>query len=377
MGSYMKILLCGGGTGGHITPALAIAEYFSEHYKGAEILFVGRRGGAENAPIIEKGYKLCELEIGGIERKLSIKNFHNLLLAIKALRKSGKIIKETAPDAVMGTGGYVSWPVIRAAQLRKVPTYIHESNAAPGLVTKLLSTKCRTVFLNSEEALQNLKRKDNAELVGNPVRKEFLCTDRNFARKKLGVLSNEFLIISLGGSGGSARINEVIADMISKYSSKRRDIKHFHATGRKHFEAVSKKLKKNSNVLVAPYFNDMPMLLNACDVVISRSGAMTLAEITAAEAASILIPSPNVTGDHQLKNAKSLEKRHGAIIIEEKELNADILIREIEELKSDTRKRNALRINSRKCFKADAEKAICETVIRDIEELDKSKPARR
>ncbi len=371
MESYMKILLCGGGTGGHITPALAIAEYFSEHYKDAELLFVERRGGAENAPIIEKGYKLCELEIAGIERKLSIKNFHNLLLAVKALRKSRRIIKETAPDAVIGTGGYVSWPVIRAAQLRKIPTYIHESNAAPGLVTKLLAAKCKTVFLNSEEALQGLKRKDNVELVGNPVRKAFLCTDRNFARKKLGVLPNEFFIISLGGSGGSAHINEVIVDMISNYSSKRRDIKHFHATGRKRFEAVSKKFKKSSNVLIAPYFNDMPILLNACDVVISRSGAMTLAEITAAGAASILIPSPNVTGDHQLKNAKSLEKRRGAIIIEEKELNANILIQKIEELKSDTKKRNALRINARGCFKADAEMAICDTIIRDIGECDK------
>jgi UDP-N-acetylglucosamine--N-acetylmuramyl-(pentapeptide) pyrophosphoryl-undecaprenol N-acetylglucosamine transferase len=280
------------------------------------------------------------------------------------MREAKKIIADFKPDAVIGTGGYVSFPVIKAAQKLRIPTYIHESNSYPGLVTRLVAKKCDAVFLNTEAACQYLKRQDNVKNVGNPVEARFLSTDKKRARARLGIKKDEFLIVSYAGSGGAKKMNEVILDFIKCFSSKKAKIKHIHATGKKYYDEFIKSYKdgESSGITVIPYIDDLHIALAASDIVISRSGAMTLTELSASKAVAILIPSPNVAGNHQYKNAKALEDKGAAKIIEEKDLTKEILAYEIEKMINNPKEREKLSKNVSKEFKRDAETEILKEV---------------
>ncbi len=364
----MRLLFTGGGTAGHVSPAIAIAECAKKSFGIKDIAFVGRLGGDENKAIIKNNYKLYEIEISGFMRKISLENIKRILKIAKALKEARKIITEFKPDAVIGTGGYVSWPIIKAAQKAKIPTFIHESNAYPGLVTRLVSKKCDKVFLNLEKAREYLKRQDNVKVVGNPVEARFYTTERRRARMALGIRKDELLIVSYAGSGGAERMNQVIFEFMNEYSSKNPKIKHVHATGRRYYENFSKKfeaIKNEKNTLsLLPYIENLHLMLNASDLVIARCGAMTLTELSASNAASILIPSPNVTGNHQYKNAKALEEKFAAKIIEEKNLSVDTLVKEVDFLIKNPAERKAISNNILKEFRKDAEKEILKEVIK-------------
>ena len=291
----MRIILCGGGTAGHVSPAIAIAEFCREKDENTELLFIGREGGEENAAIEKNGFPLQTLKIKGLERKISVEAIKSVLVALRAKSKAKSIITKFAPDAVIGTGGYVSWPVIRAAQELNIPTLIHESNGCPGLVTKLLAPKCQRVLLNFKGSEKEFTRQDNIRFVGNPVREKFFSVKRADARRALGISQKDFLIASIGGSGGSESINAASVALMRAHSAKNKHVRHIHSSGKKYFEALKnlypELVRGTDGCIIKPYIEDMATVLAASDAVISRCGAMTLSELSACGVASILVPS--------------------------------------------------------------------------------------
>ena len=355
----MKFVITGGGTGGHITPALAISESIKERIKGSECIFIGRMGGNENKAVIDEKIPLIELNVKGIERKLSTKNIKNLWLAIDATKKAKEILKEFNPDFVIGTGGYVSWPVIHAAQKLKIPSYIHESNAYPGLVTRLVGKKCQAVFLNYEKCGTHLRR-CKLYTVGNPIRSSIKYTSRKASRMKLGIKNDEFLVISFGGSGGSEKINECIAKiMLEGYDNPR--IKHIHATGKKYYERYRGRYSENCTIW--PYIDDMATMLAASDLVICRCGAMTLSEVAARGIPAILIPSPNVTNNHQYENGNAIVSMGGAKMIQEKDLTSSALKHCIMKILLSDKERKQLSKCIEKFAIFNSDKMICDVII--------------
>ena len=325
----MRVLLCGGGTAGHVMPAIAIAEIIEKNFKNSIIAFAGRENGDENKAYKETGHKLYTLKISGLSRSLSANSIKSIFRIIKSGRIARRIIKEFGPDMIIGTGGYVCYPFIRQGQRMNIKTIIHESNVYPGLVTKLLGKRCDMLLLNLEGTKKYLRGVKSTSVVGNPIRSGFSSISRAQARKRLGIGENETLIISFGGSLGASRLNEAVMDMINKYTLGNVKVRHIHSTGKKHFETAKEAFPNlystDSRVKIVPYIENMPLLLTAADLAITRSGAMTIAELCRSGTPSILIPSPNVTANHQYVNAKYLKDIGAAELIEEKELTADTL----------------------------------------------------
>ena len=325
----MRLLLCGGGTAGHVNPAIAIAEELKRTHPDSKILFIGRDGGDENKLVTDAGFKLQTLVVQGIQRSLSINNLKSIKQAIEAVEKAKRIIKEFKPDIILGTGGYVCWPVITAGYRMKIPTAIHESNIIPGLTTKLLSKKCKTVFLNKEETKKYFNDKIYTKTVGIPLRQKIMEVDRQDARRDLKIKDDDFLIVSFGGSIGSEKMNDVIIEVMKNYSSKKSDVKHIHAVGKRYFKNLKIDKKEFDGCKILPFIDFMPLALKAADIVICRCGAITLAEVCCVGVPAILIPSPNVTANHQFHNGKHIEKAGGAILLDEKNLTEKSLINAI------------------------------------------------
>lgn len=343
----MRAIICGGGTGGHVYPAIAISEVIESAYKDSEVYFVGRLGGKENAAYENTKKELFLLDVSGISRSLSVKNISAIIKAIRARAYSKKILKKIKPDIVIGTGGYVCWPMLSAAIELKIPTLLHESNAYPGMVTRMLAQKCTAVMLNYEAALSYLPKLDNAIITGTPIRSGFDLYTRESARKLLGVKDDEIMILSFGGSLGSSCINDKVIEMMEEFSKHSKNIRHFHASGRNHYEEIKQKhpslVKGELGCKILPFIDDMPLYMRACDIAITRSGAITLCELASAQIASILIPSPNVSENHQFKNAKTLADMGAAILIEEDALTSDRLIKEVKELINNKQLLNRLK----------------------------------
>lgn len=327
----MKILFCGGGTAGHITPAIAIAQ--TALAKGNNtVVFVGRRGGEENKLIRAEGYKLYEIDVRGFARSLSFSNFKNLKLLYSALKYCKNILKTESPDVVVGTGGYVSFPVIFAASRLKIPTVIHESNATVGVATRLLSRRVSRLLLGMDISDGALAKRKNATYVGTPIRKEFRAVNKVFAKRKIGIKPDCKLILSVGGSIGSEKMNDVILEFMENTLSDK-SFSHVHICGARFYEDVKSKhgalCKSAGSRRVIPFAKDIPTYLSAADLVITRCGAITLSEISYLGVPSILIPSPNVTADHQRKNALCYIKNGGTVLLEEQQLSSERLKEEI------------------------------------------------
>lgn len=354
----MRVLVSGGGTAGHINPALAIADKIKKENPDAVIEYVGTPQGMENKLVANAGYKIHRVAVRGFKRKLSLDNIDAAVKAVTSVIKAKSIIKNFKPDIVIGTGGYVSWPVVKAASKLGVPTLIHEQNAVPGVTTKMLSKVADKVMISFESSASLFDcDKQKLILVGNPVSEKMLCADKKAMREKLDIKADETVILSAGGSLGAKMVNESVHSLISAYSSKTLSVRHFHATGKGGFDAEAEKyisegfkkiddetLAKNG-VTVKKYIYNMPELLASADVVICRAGAMTLSEIAALEKAAVIIPSPNVTNNHQYKNAKVLADKNAAILIEEKDLTGELLADNVEKLVSDKALRQSLEKN--------------------------------
>lgn len=329
----MRVLFAGGGTAGHINPALAAAGYLRSKQPDAEILYVGNKGGMEERLVPAAGFDFKTIRISGFQRKLTAKNIRRNIKTVFRLFSSSieseRIIKAFKPDICVGTGGYVSGPVIRAAQKLGIPTVIHEQNAYPGMTTKALAKHAECVMLAVEDAKKYLDRKDNCVFTGNPVRVSVLQAEREAARKALN-LDDRPLVLSFGGSLGAAALNEAAAYMLGE-SAKEKKYQHIHGYGQ-HDEkfldevhAAGVKEEENPQIRMLEYIDNMPECLAAADLVIGRAGAITLTEIEATGKCSILIPSPNVAENHQFHNAVALVNRDAAVMIEEKDLTGEKL----------------------------------------------------
>lgn len=328
----MRVLMTGGGTAGHINPALAIAAKIQQEDPSADILFVGAKGRMETTLVPQAGYPIRTVDVRGFQRRLTVKNIgRNLSAAVHAVtagRESSRILRDFRPDIAIGTGGYVCGPILRKAAQMGIPVAVHESNAYPGVTVKMLA-KYATVMLADEAARKYLPPDARVVVTGNPIRADFLRISKEEARRELG-LDGRPLILSFGGSLGAERLNAVMAEVLGR-SHEKKAYQHIHGTGRRGYDSFCARLKEkgvpvhDDGIWVREYIDDMPRCMAAADLVISRSGAMTLSELPAAGKASILIPSPNVAENHQYHNAMVLVNRGAALCIEEKDLTADSL----------------------------------------------------
>lgn len=322
----MRVIMTGGGTGGHVNPALAIAETIRKYEPDSEIIFVGTSRGIENKLVPAAGYELHHIDIRGIRRSLSPANIRAFWLAATSPYKAKKLIREFKPDIVIGTGGYVCWPVVKAASMMGVPCVLHESNAIAGVAVKMLQDKVDRIYLNFEATGKTLRCPEKLVRVGNPIKGEFSKVTREEAREKLGIDPKySKVILSYGGSLGAEKVNEAILKLMKSYSSKHSDVLHIHATGAIEKDIAQTEFKKlglakYENLQLVEYIYDMPLKMAAADIIICRAGALTISELASAGKCPIFIPSPNVTENHQYKNAKVLADAGAAFVFEESEL---------------------------------------------------------
>ena len=333
----MKVLFAGGGTAGHINPALAVAGYIKERHPEAEISYIGTADKLEAKLVPEKGYDFHTIDVAGFRRKITpsnmIKNVSAVKKAITASARSKKLLKEINPDIVMGTGGYVSGPVLKQAQKLGFKTAIHEQNAFPGVTTKMLAKNADVVMLAMPEAEKLLNLNKKPVITGNPIRTELLKISRKEAREILG-LDERPLILSFGGSLGARRINESVAELIRWHNGTDK-FYHIHATGKTGYADMLNSLKDielSKLIDIREYITDMDICMAAADLVICRAGAITLGEISACAKPAILIPSPYVAENHQFHNAMTLKRVGAAEILEEKDLSGESLIKTVSSL---------------------------------------------
>lgn len=340
----MRVLITGGGTGGHVNPALAIANTIKQNDPDAVIAYVGTKRGIENKLVPKAGYPMYYVDVKGIKRSLSPSNIKAAYLALTSPIKAKKIIREFKPDIVVGTGGYVSWPVVKAASQMGIPTALHESNAIAGVAVKMLQKSVDRIYLNFDKTGESLSC-DRAKLmkVGNPILGGFSSMTREEARKKLGIPDKyKYVILSYAGSMGAEKVNDAVLCLMREFTAKHPEVYHIHATGSIELELCTSQFKemgldKCENIELCEYIYDMPVRMAAADITINRAGAMTISELAATGKCSIFIPSPNVAENHQYKNAKVLSDAGAAALFEEKELTdgAKPLIEEVEKLLSD------------------------------------------
>ena len=353
----MRLYITGGGTGGHVTPGLAIARYFEKRQPETVIRFAGSARGIENKLVPREGYPLDAIEIIGLSRSMSPKGIlHNIKaakLAVSAVAKAKKLLKAARPDCVIGCGGYVSGPVVRCAAKKGIKTAIHEQNAFPGVTNKLLAPDVDIVFAAVPAAVEKLGAPEKTQVVGNPVRPEVFekAGERDAIRAQLGA-GDRTVILSFGGSLGARRVNEVVADLCAWEQKEHKPVLHIHATGQYGVELFQNLEKEKGfapgeSLVVKEYINNMPELLAAADLVISRAGALTLAELEAEGRAAILIPSPNVAENHQYYNAMELQKAGAAVVIEEKDLTGEKLVSTVSGLLAEPGKLAAMGRNAR------------------------------
>lgn len=324
----MRFMFACGGTAGHINPAIAVANYIKGRHSDADILFAGNPKGMEARLVTAAGFRFAPIEIMGFQRQFNWFNIKYNIRSVYCLAlapgRSRRLINEFKPDIIIGTGGYVSGPILREGAKMGIPTVTHESNAFPGVTTKLLAKTADKVLLCVEEAKRFLPQGREYVVTGNPVREQILFAKRGEARQRLGV-GGRVCIVSFGGSLGAKRINEAVACLMA-WEQRKGGFYHIHATGGYEHDRFRELLKQAGGTEnldgydIRDFISDMPDCLAAADLVISRSGAMTLSELEASGTASVLIPSPNVAENHQYHNAMVLQERDAAVVIEEKNL---------------------------------------------------------
>ncbi|MCC0761445.1 MULTISPECIES: undecaprenyldiphospho-muramoylpentapeptide beta-N-acetylglucosaminyltransferase [unclassified Clostridioides] len=324
----MKVLLSGGGTGGHVYPAIAIANKIRDEHPDAEIMFVGTEKGIESEIVPKYGFELKTVTVQGFKRKIDFDNVKRVFKLFKGLEQSRKIVKKFKPDVVIGTGGYVSGPVLFNASMGKIPAIIHEQNSFPGVTNKILSKTVTKVLTSFEDSHKRFPEAAEEKLVftGNPVRKEILLSRKNIARKNLGISEEKKMVLCYGGSGGSRKINDAMRLVIKNMVNE--DIAFIFATGKSYYEEFMESIS-NINLKpyqkVVPYLEDMANALAASDLVIGSAGAISLAEITALGKPSIIIPKAYTAENHQEYNAKSIEKQGAGVAILEKNVTPESL----------------------------------------------------
>ena len=343
----MKFIFTCGGTAGHINPALAVAGRLRSLMPDCDILFIGAEGKMETQLVPRAGYEIKTLTITNISRGHSLDavkhNLHTLHNVLASHHEAKKIVAQFKPDVVIGTGGYVCYPVITAAAELHIPTVIHESNAVPGLTTKMLADRVSRVMVGFEESRQHYPHPDRVTVTGTPVRGEFDLYTKEQARAELGLPQDKKLIVSVWGSLGAGHMNEVMGELIPMMTGDE-DFRLIHAAGSMYHKKFIEKLRERDpnfeshGVEVREYIHDMPRIMAAADLIMCRAGASTISELSYMGKPVIMVPSPNVTNNHQEKNARVLESAGGAKVLLEGEFDAGSLLNEMKALISDEEK---------------------------------------
>lgn len=373
----MKFLFATGGTAGHINPALAVASYIRDNYKDAEIMFIGTADHMESRLVPNAGFAFKTIEINGFKRSFSPKaivaNVKTVFKLVKSEQESKKIIRDFAPDVVIGFGGYVSGPVLQEAAKLHIPCCVHEQNAYPGITNKQLAKQVDRVMLTVEDAAKHLDCKNEPTVTGLPVRGELLNKSKKSARKELSVPDGKYLVLSFGGSLGAAPLNDSMFDILLRHADDG-SVYHIHSVGtngaeyldkfvEKGFERVSDTVVRKGTVEVRKYIDNMDVCMAAADLVVGRAGASSLSEIEAMGKASILIPSPYVAENHQFHNAMALVNRNAARIIEEKDLTSESLSNMIDSLLSLQEQLFEIEKNAKSMAVLDSRERIADIII--------------
>lgn len=369
----MNLLFACGGTAGHINPALALARLFQERHPDCKVLFVGADGGMETRLVPKAGYDIRTVTISSFYRSLSPSAIKHNLRTVANLSRSRKqaaaILDDFQPDLVVGTGGYASFPVVNAAARRGIPTAVHDSNAVPGLTTRTLSKVADVVMVGFEESRRHYDKPDKVVVTGTPVRGDFFQYTRSEARKVLGLTDDRPLVVSAWGSLGAQVMNRQTAELIALACQAGEPFHHIHGAGRD-YEAVRAALltlgvdlTSHPRIDLREYIYDMPTVMAAADLVLCRAGASTIAELTAIAKPCILVPSPNVTADHQTKNARVLSEAGGALLLPEKDSSGQVLFNTVTDLLADPERRAGMRAALQGLGTADASQRVYHTLL--------------
>lgn len=356
----MKIVISGGGTGGHIYPALALIREIQKETDDAEFLYIGTNNGLESKLVPRENIPFKSIHITGFKRKLSFDNVKTIYRFLKGVSDSKKILKEFKADVVIGTGGYVCGPVVYAAAKLKIPTIVHEQNSVPGLTNKFLSRYVNKIAVCFEEA-EDYFPKNKVVFTGNPRATEVLGKDGVQGRLSVGLRTAGPAVLIFGGSRGARPINEAVVKSLSDFGKKPYQV--LYVTGDVHYEAVVKEAElvgSPENVIIKPFIHNMPEVLAGVDLVVSRAGATTLAELTSLGIPSILVPSPYVTNNHQEKNARSLSDHGAAELLLEKDLNSKSLVKHIDMILLDKEKLTSMKTKAKKMGVPDSAKRLFE-----------------
>ncbi len=366
----MRVIVTGGGSGGHIYPAIAIADKIKEKEPDAEILYIGNDLGLEKDIVPGTGYPLELVTARWLDRKSVLELALTGMVTARGVLQALKIMRKFKPDVVIGTGGFVCVPVVFAGHLYGAKCYLHEQNAYPGVANRVLEKFVDKVFLGFPDAGDFFKEPKKHINAGNPVRERFYDVDRDAARERLGIPKDDFVIFSFGGSQGAEKINEVGFDLMEAVNG-HKDVTYIFGTGSQYYDEILDKAKEKHieiqpNIMVKSYINDIQYYLGAADLIISRAGALSVAESTVCGRALLLIPSPNVTGNHQYYNAKSVADHGGAVLLEEKDLTSEKLIAEVMRLKNQPELLREMGRASKACAPLDACEMIYTEIKKDV-----------
>ncbi|AZU61432.1 undecaprenyldiphospho-muramoylpentapeptide beta-N-acetylglucosaminyltransferase [Neobacillus mesonae] len=367
----MKIAVSGGGTGGHIYPALALIREIQKLDKEAEFLYIGTQNGLESKLVPRENIPFKSIYITGFKRKLSFDNIKTIFRFLKGVKDSKKYLKEFKPDVVIGTGGYVCGPVVYAAAKLGIPTIIHEQNSVPGLTNKFLSRYVNKIAICFDEAKQFFPA-NKTVFTGNPRASEVLGKDGIKGRLSAGLSTTKPAVLIFGGSRGARPINEAVVKGFTEFSGKPYQV--LYVTGDAHFEDVKKEAElvgNPDNVVIKPFIHNMPEILAGMDLVVSRAGATTLAELTSLGIPSILIPSPYVTNNHQEKNARSLSDHGAAELLLEKDLTSNTLIGHIDRIMLNKQTNEEMKLQSKKMGVPDSASRLYKVIEQLIKENQK------
>ena len=366
----MRVIVTGGGSGGHIYPAIAIADKIKEKEPDAEILYMGNDLGLEKDIVPGTGYPLELVTARWLDRKSVIELALTGMVTARGVLQALKIMRKFKPDVVIGTGGFVCVPVVFAGHLYGAKCYLHEQNAYPGVANRVLEKFVDKVFLGFPDAAEFFKEPKKHVNAGNPVRERFYNVDKAAARERLGIPKDDFVIFSFGGSQGAEKINEVGFDLMEAVNG-HKGVTYIFGTGSQYYDEILDKAKDKDieiqpNIMVKSYINDIQYYLGAADLIISRAGALSVAESTVCGRALLLIPSPNVTGNHQYYNAKSVADHGGAILLEEKDLTSQKLIAEVMRLWNQPELLEEMGRASKACAPLDACELIYTEIKKDV-----------
>ena len=365
----MRVVMSCGGTGGHIYPAIAIADKIREKHPDAEIMFIGTKKGMENTLVPAAGYEIKGIDARGFDRKHLMENFKTVHTFLQGSNEVYGMLKRFKPDIVIGTGGYVTGPVLSMAHRQGIKCFIHEQNALPGVANKFLSGFAEKVFTSFDGTQNSFRHPDRVTVTGNPIRSGFLTKDRQECRDALGIADNEKMVLLFGGSLGAEVLNREALGLIKQLAKENSSrIRLFFISGRRHYDEIKEKLDAMVGIpkflTFLPYADNMPELMCASDLVISRAGAIAVSEIAACGRPSILVPSPNVTDNHQFFNAKAVADQGAAVLLEEMYLEEgmDVLAEEVLKLAADDEKLAAMAERSAATARTDAADVIYENL---------------